>query len=457
MSPRLHGTGTGRGTGTVEKPAEPRDSATAPQGDTAPTSDSWVLPGTVAVAFLLATGRWGSYVGVPQHQLFLTDLLVLAAVGWTLHRHRKTVQLSVRRLWPVVPLLTLVGWAFVRFLAGGDYGGTALRDLAPYVYLALALLALVPVSRAASRRAVNVLVIALVVHAFVVTVVSLFPGWADSLPMLTSTVRLLQLRQDFDGAMLAVLAGTSLYQLIHATSARARLLWTALIVWPAAVTFTLPNRAALLSLVLSLFLVAATVLRRLLRLTLRHPKTTLIVLAVTGGALLVGVPRTAIYQRLSGNASFAYNSPGGTTQARLAAWSDILNYMHESASRVTVGVGFGPDFLKASGAWVHYQAIGDTFGVVRQPHNFAVNTYARLGLVGVLLLATVLLLLARAAVLVLRRRNALSPTDVCALLIVATLTLTGSIGVILESPFGAIPFAWAAGRLLLSRPEEDVA
>lgn len=453
MSPLSHG--TDRSPGTSEQPDGPLDRGAGALPQASSTPESWVLPGTVVVAFLVATGRWGSYVGLPEHQLFLTDLLVVATVGWTLYRQRARLRLERRQLWPIFPVLVLVGWALVRFLAGGDYGGGALRDLAPYAYLSLVLLAVVPASRASAQRAVDVLVIALVVHALLVTVVSLFPGWADDLPMLTPTVRLLQLRQDFDGAMLAVLAGSSLYRFIHASSIRARLGWSALIIWPAAVTFTLPNRAALLSLVLSLLIVIATVLPRLMRLTLRHPVTTIAVLVATVGALVVGVPRTAIYQRLSGDASFAYNSPGGTTEARLAAWSDVLTYMHESAGRATMGVGFGPDFLKASGAWVHYQAIGDTFGVVRQPHNFAVNTYARLGGVGLALLAIVLLLLAWAAMSLLRRRDALAPIDVSALLIVATLSLTGSIGVILESPFGAIPFAWAAGRLLLSSSERS--
>lgn len=79
---------------------------------------------------------------------------------------------------------------------------------------------------------------------------------------------------------------------------------------------------------------------------------------------------------------------------------------------------------------------------LRAPHNILLNTWARLGLIGLILHAALLLLGLLAAVTTTVRR--LTPRIVWALVLVA-FPIVALVGVILESPFGAIPYAFALG------------
>jgi hypothetical protein len=75
------------------------------------------------------------------------------------------------------------------------------------------------------------------------------------------------------------------------------------------------------------------------------------------------------------------------------------------------------------------------------------NYYARLGLVGLGLFLALVVSLVRAAwhlVITTRPRT----VDLAQVLITATLLLASLVGVILESPFGAVPFFWALGQLV---------
>jgi O-antigen ligase len=136
-------------------------------------------------------------------------------------------------------------------------------------------------------------------------------------------------------------------------------------------------------------------------------------------------------------------SAQGTKRARLIAWERVVTYTLDDPVRSAVGVGFGPDFLRLSDGDL---PIGRGMGV-RSPHNYLITSFARLGFVG---LASVVVLLAGLAATVVRTVRRGSPDDLTSLcvLLVISLLVVALLGVILESPFGAAPFFWAAGILL---------
>lgn len=114
--------------------------------------------------------------------------------------------------------------------------------------------------------------------------------------------------------------------------------------------------------------------------------------------------------------------------------------------RDVVGVGFGPNFLVDSKADV--TLFGGGIDVVRSPHNYLVGTWARLGLIGLAIALALTLIGWRLAYRVVSRGQArLSDADVLAILLVVTVPLVAFVGVVLESPFGAIPYFWALGHL----------
>ena len=408
----------------------------------------WLVPGTAVVAYLLATGRWGSYLGVPSRSVYVTDLLLGGSLLWAVVRHRSAFVVDRRALLRMAPVMALLVWAVVRAFAGGMSRTDAFRDLAPYAYLVVAGLAVVRWAPGAGARTFRVLIAALILHAAWVTFALVDPTGVGQLPMIGGQVRLLSLRQDWDGSMLAVLAGSCLYLAVRSRSLIQASAWLGVTVWASALVPLLASRASLLALI-SAFLVASLCLVRPLRPVMRRwPTATAVVVVLLIGLLAITVPQTPIYKRLAGDPAYAQNGASGTAQARQTAWAEVLDYTNRSGVRVAFGVGMGPDFLKASGASINYQAVGKD--LVRQPHNFLINTYARLGALGLLLMLWLLTALARRTWTILRSEQRRA-VDLIRVLLVVTLLTTSLIGVILESPFGMIPFAWAAGGILMYR------
>ena len=120
-----------------------------------------------------------------------------------------------------------------------------------------------------------------------------------------------------------------------------------------------------------------------------------------------------------------------------------MTYTLDDPVRTAVGVGFGPDFLQLSNADL---PIARGMGV-RSPHNYLITTFARLGFVGLTVVVALLASLLTIAVRTVHRGPPDELTSLCVLLMVSLL-IVSLLGVILESPFGAAPFFWAAGILL---------
>lgn len=400
-----------------------------------------LVPGTVLVAVLMATARWGSYLGLPARSVFVTEVLLVIGATVVVARYRGLLRdgLSERGA-SLLPVWLLLGWAALRLLTGGDLGAVALRDAAPYLYAGLAGCHLLAVSGRSRLRTTQVLVGALLVHLIWVTVVVLRPTLPASLPLLGDKVRLLELRPDVDGALLAVLAGLAAQRLLTVRSSADRGTALLLVLLPAYLVLEAGSRAALLALLAALVLVALVEAPKLVRIPKR-------VAAVAGVgavlAVLAVVPQTGAYERLVGGTAVG-NEAAGTASARQRAYELVVDYLVDEPSRLAVGVGFGPDFLQDSGADGQYE--GTVYQDVRSPHNYLLGTLARLGAPGVLLLLWVVVLAAT------RFRRAVQERvegAVLAGLVVTCFLVVSLFGVVLESPFGAVPFFWAAGLLIV--------
>ena len=408
-----------------------------------------LLPLTLLVAFLLATGRWGSYLGVPSQNLYVTELGLVATASWLVLRHRRLFVPA--RLRPLLPLAALATWAAIRFVTGGHFDATAVRDLAPYAYLVAALAACFAVR--SNRRTLVAIEAALVAHLLWLWVALLAGGWAAGLPLLGGRVRVFELRHDFDGAIVAVLVCLAALRAGQRGLAGAVRVASAIVAVVASYTILqLGTRAGLLALaaaVLVVLLPRVHLLRRVGRTRL---------LASVGMVLVVVavvLPQTYLFARLTGDPKNS-DSGSGTAIARQEAWALVLEDATDGTARFVVGSGFGPDFLDRSGAAIWFE--GPVDKGVRAPHNFVLNTLARLGVVGVALLGWVAVALARAAY---RRRShpdadpSRDRFDEMLVLLVCVLTVASLVGVILESPFGAVPFWWAAGLLLAAGGPRD--
>lgn len=404
-----------------------------------------LVPGTTVVAFLLGTGRWGSYLGWPQDYIFLTDIALVLGTCWLLVRRRHLFDFTSPVLRALLPVAALLTWSLARIVMTGRLPSViAARDAAPYAYAVVAFAACVQTDTRAWSRSLGWLRIGLLFHALWVTVSLHMASLAADAPLLGGRVHVLEIRSDFDATVLAVTCCFFLVELARSgASWRARLVSGSVAAWAVYLILAIANRAGLLALLFSV-LVAVVASAGSLR---RVPRRYLIGAAVAGLLLMVVlVPQTGTYQRLAGAAAFSGNAAAGTTVARERAWSEIFDYIDASAPRVVAGVGFGPDFLAASGAAPIFE--GTTYTDVRAPHNYLINTYARLGLIGVVLVGWLLVALAIAGWRVLRG-GARSLAMVFCATISGSLLISSLVGVILESPFGAIPFFWTAGHLLV--------
>lgn len=408
---------------------------------------------SLAVAFLLVGSRWGSHIGVGP--LYLTDILVaLALVHVILGRIEDSSNFlppaQMPRKGVGQPILTiLLVYSVCRFVAGGHFDAVALRDFAPYLYCVTGFLsagAIAHATRADRARTMHLMWTALYVHAAWCVLAVLYPTVTAHFPTVGG-LRVFELRDDFDGSVLAVLAGLAFIRWGQGRGFG----YLMVVVGAGFLTVSMTSRAALLALGASL-LYGSIALWRGSAVTQSRWRLSLVPLAVVVMAILL--PTTFAGSRLV--ATFGdptaeqryvdqHASAIGTTDAREKAWSVLASWITDDRERALIGVGFGPDFLAESGASVELLgsevAAQDT---VRSPHQYFLGSWARLGLLGLIPLIMICLTALRRAWRFEPDRDEL---EMLTSLLVTTLLVAAMVGVVLESPFGAVPFFWSVGIL----------
>ncbi len=417
-----------------------------------------LLPGSAAVGLLLALGRGGSYIGI-SNRLFLTDALVAAAVArWILRPGpRRRVPSSTRGI-----VLVLLTWSLLHMVPSAARSVVGLRDAAPYAYLILALVAFDGIRSATVleiERTARFLEICLCVHLVWSLVGLLSPSALLRTPLLAASteVHLLTERSDFDSACNAILAGLGLQRTLSGnTKVLQKITLLAAI---GAVVFA-HARSGLIA----LFVLFALILVRFFSRRSLHGNRKLATAAVLLLVLPLGaasLPFTLAGKRLLSSVGVASSSgvslstaenAQGTSTARSNAWRTSLHYSTSSLSRSAIGVGFGPNFLLESGAL--FELVGQTDDVsTRAPHDYYLDVLARLGLVGLILVVALHVVGWRKALNLLRaeRRGDMA---ILVVGIVVAIPTVAALGVVLEGPFGAVPFAWALGAVdALDHPE----
>lgn len=417
---------------------------------TSPPLSNKAISGTVAVCLILAATRWGSYIGIAP--LYLTDILIaLAFLSAYIDRQRipRIREINFR---PPAQLQIIVGYALMRMLLSGDYAGTlvAFRDAVPYLYAIIGLLSArsyASASRAGQAKTMNLVWIALIAHLTWITIIGFVSAASLQVPRTGFGAGLFSPRPDIDCAVLGITAGLLLQRLILNRRRRWATFGLAMTIL-ASSNFT--TRAGVISIALCIATSFAYTYKELDRKSARRVGL-LTLVPVLAILIITLAPRTVIGQRLeatvsSGHASnSAQENAQGTANARLNTWKGVISWTTESDVRLFFGAGMGIDFLAESGTLKNLE--GSDYDNVRSPHNYYVGTFARLGLLGLLL---VLMAILSAIASTIRNRRAIAEDEflrMSALTLLAILPVA-SLGVVLESPFGAVPFWWAVGTLL---------
>jgi O-antigen ligase len=414
------------------------------------------VAGTLSVVLLLGCVRWGSYIGYPP--LFLTDLLIAGAVWTAIVRSLGTDPLTRGPRFPAAYFALLL-WVLIQGVASLDGRAPLVdwaRDLAPYAYAGLAILSassLTRASEATRERTWWWVKAALAFHA--VWMLPQAPGVDGALtqtgygdlPFVGVPVGVV--RPDVDGMILAITAALLLRGFLRGRASwpLLRLLGFAACSAGALIMY---SRAALIAYVV---VIAVTLYLnvRVSRRVVRTGAVAVAVLLVLGAAVVL--PSTTAGQRIlstvgSEEATTPSGSALGTQQARVDAWRGVWAWSGESTERRWLGGGFGNDFVTQAGVASILE--GTQYENVRSPHNFLVGTVARLGLIGAGLFVLVWL----SALMVIRRQQVAigaDPLATTAALLVVTLPVIAMIGVVLEGPYGAVPFWWAMGFMFFLR------
>jgi O-antigen ligase len=330
------------------------------------------------------------------------------------------------------------------------------RDAVPFLYGFLAFMSarsLATSSAMTRARTIRVFWWAILFH-LVWTATMVFSGAFQGIavPGPLFTVPFFQVRPDIDSALVAVAVGMLLRNVILGR----RRIWSFLgIALGLGTVLSLGTRSGLISVVVALALAFAFSFASSER---SHSRRTVMVFAVPFVVALAAVvlPITTPGQRLIATidptqaVSTLQQSAQGTQRARELTWSTVIKWTNEDTARQVVGSGFGNDFLEESGTKAFLE--GSTYNNVRSPHNWFVGIYARMGVIGLGLVAAVVLQL----IFIMWRNRVRIGSDpllsMCALIILSILPVA-TLGVVLEAPFGAVPFFWAAGVIMtLSGP-----
>jgi O-Antigen ligase len=404
-------------------------------------------------AFMLGCGRWGAHLSI--HPVYAGDfLLALAMAHFAVSRlltGRREATGAAGQAWPGLGVAAFLAWALLRLAFGGDHGLVALRDFAPYGYALIAFLSANAYARssAADRdRTMRIIELALVWHLVWVILVQLF---SDGVSFADTDVAPFAIRSDTDGTVLAVTACLFLARHLR-RGGNWRLV---VVVGSLAAMLSMASRAPVLAALTGLALTLWYYLLcdsphsnrgRQLAIVGMVPLTVVVVSFV--------LPQTPAGSKLLASTGIVrpHNRTDliglGTQRARGAAWRRLLHYTAETPTRETIGVGFGPHFMIESEASV--ALVGSDDPAVRSPHNYLLGTFARLGLLGLALFGLICLRML-AGIWRVRRFAAADDLVLLAAIVPPMILIPATVGVVLEAPFGAIPFFWFLG-ILLSKP-----
>lgn len=386
----------------------------------------------VALFLSIATGRWGSWIGIPNTPLYFIDCILASACLLSIPTALKTKQFYLP-----FSFLLFIYIAF-EFISSDGFSATIrLRDLAPFIYLSLVPFFSLVISKSNLRTIIVCLRYATLINATwslaattgLISQISL--GGVFQVPIFST-------RWDQTGLALAI----------------------GVIAWSRFPTVQLPRNPLVLSL---LFLTAisqgsragliAYAIGGLYVLTRKTdngiiPKMKIffvlifLLISFFGFSFIkTYAPANSALNRV--NVQYTSLNQSNTVSARVNAQKLLIDYWLNSG-KILFGVGPGDEMIIKSGSLIYLSGSPD----VRSPHSWVVGLLCRFGIVGFLIWFFYPLRL-----LMSKRINGDFVADI-KIILVAILFLA-QFGVIIESPFGSIPFCILLAVLVVKKFEYE--
>lgn len=407
------------------------------------------LLGAAGLAIPLIGGRWGSYIGIPP--IFLADAFVILGALSTLMLPKSYPALArfPRFYWLCWTATAL--FIVVSILQGyGDYV-TRIRDLIPWFYLLLLPAVVQWAMVAGSQRILDYLTITLLAHA----------AWA--IPAMLGVLSMIELPANFFGQPVfsvradvdvPLLAG-SVVLVFHRWGTRPATVVFLVLAAGAATAQT--SRAALVGSVI------AAVVFAFVRGHLRGAQGVMRVLAVLPIAALIvlvllprlssssdqfdsgALARAGVY----GGAEAAAGGEG-TAHGRFESWGILIGKYAEQGYP-PLGLGAGAEIVRDTGAVRYLSGATD----VRAPHNWWIHSFVRTGYIGLLLWIMLLVTGARSCASH-RKGKDVSFNRGMGALLMTSMCLTSTLGVVVEAPFGSHVLLVGAALFGLSTQYQNI-
>lgn len=379
----------------------------------------------MAIFFTLSTGKWGSWIGVPNSPFFLIDLIViLASLLSFLKIIKEQAPLSLHSL-------VLISFIIVQLVRNQEYSiVTKIRDISPFFYLFLVPFLAYSLRSVSFSHTIRVLRYACAINLlifYLTTFGMLSPFDCGAI----CGTEIFNYRSDHVG--LASCIGLMAWGKFSEQGIKSQPLVQIIFVLGLLIN---QSRAGLFGLFLViLFFIVPQFMLNSKRNRLKIRTATLLTLGLSVAVIILNSSQTrligferltqeSVSQQISGNTD-------GTTRARVIAQGLVLNYVFNVKKQYVWGVGAGDEMVRDSGAYRYLSGAVD----VRAPHNWFVGLLARYGIIGFLFWVFIF------GKFYSKPRG----KDSIALLIkvsILVLLALSAFGVMMESPFGALPFAY---------------
>ena len=379
----------------------------------------------LAIFLTLSTGKWGSWIGVPNSPFFLIDQIVIFASLLSFLKMIKN-NISISLYSPV-----LIFFMTFQIVINQEYNiVTKFRDISPFFYLLL-----VPFL-AYSLNSVNFSTIVKVLRYGSVTNLLLFYLTTFGLlaPFDCGAIcgtEIFFYRADHVGLVACI--GLMAWSSFSIQEIRSQPLIQILFALGILINQSRAGIIGMLLVILFFFLPQFRLNSKRNQIKIRTATFLFIGLSIAVIILnsnrinLTGFERftqASVSQQISGNTD-------GTTRARVIAAGLLLDYVFNEKKQFVWGVGAGAEMVKDSQAYRYLSNAGD----VRAPHNWFVGLLARYGIIGFLLWVSVFVKYYSKP----KEKNSGSLLIKVSILSVLNFS---AFGVMMESPFGALPFAY---------------
>ena len=376
-----------------------------------------------SIILSIGLGKWGAWIGLPNLGIFLIDLMFFGSLFVHSLINADRVKYSKN-----VSIILFV-FILIQTLRSQDSSvPVVLRDLIPFVYLASIPYVIEIVSTLAWSDLISSIRVGVLINLFwtipvtvgILDTIQIFPDFVG-VPLFTH-------RYDLTGIVLAL--GIIFFGKFDFINLRSSMALRSICL---ALGLLQSSRAATIAVLLALlFVILQTSSSQKRRLVFWVPITVGIfacVIVIFSSSFESFTSKSSLARfGLIGDDSFASESAKNTSAARVRAAQKLLSWFDDQ-NQTLLGVGPGTEMVQLSGAYTDLSGSVE----VRAVHNWFISVYVRFGVIGTIIWTFIVL---RGFYLSRNLKNWCWRVSIIIICIVA------GMGVIIESPFGSLPFAF---------------